>query len=114
MPKLPANRGLDEQMKVVPRILPLSPMKRLVKKAAPREPTLRVQDGTARILRDIIEDYAANICTIAVDLAESRGSKTVNPHDIETAWERLKTANHEGNITPRQGRMVDEAIGSGD
>ena len=88
MPKLPANRGLDEQMKVVPRILPLSPMKRLVKKAAPHEPTIRVQDGTARILRDIIEDYAANICTIAVDIAQSRGSKTVRPLDIEQAWEK--------------------------
>ena len=62
-------------------ILPLAAMEKLIKKAgAPR-----VSEDAKTALKEVLEDYAANICEKATRIAQHSGRKTVKSGDIKLA-----------------------------
>ncbi|MBR9681108.1 MAG: histone family protein [Candidatus Altiarchaeota archaeon] len=62
--------------------LPLAPMKRLVKGAG----AARVSEDAADALREVLEDFASEVASKAVQLARHAGRKTVTKDDIKLAY----------------------------
>ncbi|MBR9689282.1 MAG: histone family protein [Candidatus Altiarchaeota archaeon] len=62
--------------------LPLAPMKRLVKGAG----AARVSEDAADALREVLEDFASEVASKAVQLARHAGRKTVTKEDIKLAY----------------------------
>lgn len=66
---------------MVRSILPLAAMEKLLKKSgAPR-----VSDDAKAALRDVLEDYAANLGEKAVRFSQHSGRKTVKGTDVRLA-----------------------------
>lgn len=71
------------------RIIPLAPIDRLIRKAGGE----RVSEHAAGELGEVLEELGMEIATIAKELSEFAGRKTVTRKDIKLAykqWERKR------------------------
>jgi len=68
------------------RIIPLAPIDRLIRKAGAE----RVSERAAAELGEILEELGIEIATIAKELGEHAGRKTVTGKDVKLAYKQWR------------------------
>ncbi|MHC1570536.1 MAG: histone family protein [Methermicoccaceae archaeon] len=69
------------------RIIPLSPVERLIRDAGAGN--VRVSKSGSNALADILDEYGREIALEAIKLSKHAGRKTVKGEDIRLAYERV-------------------------
>ena len=68
------------------RIIPLAPIDRLIRKAGAE----RVSEHVATELGEVLEELGIEIATIAKELSEFAGRKTVTRKDVKLSYKQWK------------------------